>query len=117
MVIIYSNCPVYWGSSLQTKISLSTSEAEYIALSYALRELLPLMTMLEEINEVFPLHITKPKFVCSVHEDNQSCIKMATGDKFSPRTKYIALKYHHFKTNARSRRVEIQYIPTNEQLT
>ena len=116
MVIMYANCPVFWRSSLQTEIALSTAEAEYIALSSALREVLPMMTMMEEINEVFPLHIPTPKFVCKVHKDNQSCIKMATGNKFSPRTKHIALKYHHFRTHVKSGRVDIQYKPTEEQL-
>ena len=37
MVFMYANCPVYWHSSLQTEIALSTAEAEYIELSSALR--------------------------------------------------------------------------------
>ena len=107
MVIMYANCPIFWRSSLQTQIALSTVEAEYIALSSALRQVLPLMTMMEEINEVFPLLISKPNFVFKLHEDNQSCIKMATGTKFSPRTKHIALKYHHFISHVKSGHVEI----------
>ena len=71
---------------------------------------------MEEIHNVIPMHISKPNFVCKVHEDNQSCIKMATGIKFSPRTKHIALKYHHFRSHVKSGRVEIQYRPTEEQL-
>ena len=47
MVIMYANYPIFWCSSLQTKIALSTAEAEYIALSSALRQVLPLMTMME----------------------------------------------------------------------
>ena len=116
MVIMYANCPIYWRSSLQTEIALSTAEAEYIALSSALREVLPLMTMMEEIQSVFPILISTLDFVCKVHEDNQSCIKMATGTKFSPRTKHIALKYHHFRSHVKSGRVVIQYRPTEEQL-
>ena len=113
---MYANCPIYWRSSLQTEIALSTAEAEYIALSSALREVLPLMTMMEEIQTVFPILISTPDFVCKVHEDNQSCINMATGTKFSPRTKHIALKYHHFRSHVKSGRVVIQYRPTDEQL-
>ena len=41
---------------------------------------------------------------------------MATGTKFSPRTKHIALKYHHFRSHVKSGRVDIQYRPTQEQL-
>ena len=55
---MYANCPIYWRSSLQTENALSTAEAEYIALSSALRQVLPLMTMMEEIDTVFPLILT-----------------------------------------------------------
>ena len=41
---------------------------------------------------------------------------MATGTKFSPRTKHIALKYHHFRSHVKSGRVDIHYRPTGEQL-
>ena len=58
----------------------------------------------------------KPDFVCKVHEDNQSCIKMANGIKFSPRTKHIALKYHHFRLHVKSVRVVIHYRLAEEQL-
>ena len=116
MVIMHANFPVNWHSLLQMEISLSIDEAEYIALYSALREVIQIMTMTEEINVVFPLHIPKPKFVCKFHEDNQSCIKLATVTKLSPRTKHIVLKYHHFRTHASYGRVEVQYRPTNEQL-
>ena len=113
---MYANCPVFWRSYLQTKIALSTSEAEYISLSSALRQVLPLMKIMEEINDVFSLLIFKPNFVFKLHEDNQSCIKMATGTKFFPWKKHIALKYRHFRSHVKSRRVEIHYRPTGEQL-
>jgi hypothetical protein len=32
-VIMYTNCPILWVSRLQTEIALSTTKAEYIALS------------------------------------------------------------------------------------
>ena len=40
-VIMYAGCPITWGSKLQTEISLSTTESEYIALSSAMREVIP----------------------------------------------------------------------------
>ena len=62
------------------------------------------------------MNISKPNFVCKVHEYNQSTIKMATGIEFSPSTKHIALKYHHFRSHVKFGRVEIQYRTTEEQL-
>ena len=95
-VIMYANSPILWVSRLQTEIALSTAEAEYIALSQALCDVIPLITLLKEANAVFPVHVKTPTFVCQIHEDNQSCITMATSQKFTPQTKHIALKYHHF---------------------
>ena len=117
-VIMYANCPILWRSSLQTEIALSTAEAEYIALSSALREVIPLMTMFEEINKTFPLMIDAPNFICKIHEDNQSCIRMAMSEKFTPRTKHIALKYHHFRSFLHKEsgpKIQIQYCRTEDQ--
>ena len=72
--------------------------------------------MMQEIHGVFPLHVGKPDFICTVHEDNQSCIKMATGSKFSPRIKHIALKYHHFRSHVKKGSVQIKYIESENQL-
>jgi hypothetical protein len=113
-VIYYANCPVYWTSRMINEIVLSTCESEYIALSSALREVIPLMRMMEEINDAFPLYIDKPNFFCKVFEDNQSCIKMAVAPKFTPRTKHIALKYHHFKQHVGTK-INISYISTDMQ--
>jgi hypothetical protein len=95
-VIMYANCPIHLVSRLQTEITLSTAKAEHIALLQSLCGVIPLITLLKEVNTVFPIHVKTPTFVCKVHKDNQSCDIMATSQKFTPQTKHIALKYHHF---------------------
>ena len=40
-VITYANCLIIWVSRLQIEIAISTPEAEYIALSQAIRYVLP----------------------------------------------------------------------------
>ena len=67
-IIKYAGCPIIWASRLQTETALSTTEAEYIALSTALREAIPLMEMLiKEIHKVRNLPVsTKPKVMCKV---------------------------------------------------
>jgi hypothetical protein len=42
-VINYAGCPIAWASKLQTIIALSSTEAEYVSLSEALRDTIPLM--------------------------------------------------------------------------
>ena len=94
-VVFYAGCPIFWASRLQTEITLSTAESEYVALSTAIREVISLMHLMDEITKVFKIDCPKPKVFCKVFEDNKSCIEMATTRKFSPRTKHIAIKYHH----------------------
>ncbi len=49
------NCPLIWCSKLQTEIALSTAEAEYIAMSHALREVIPIQNIVKEIGCIFLL--------------------------------------------------------------
>jgi hypothetical protein len=120
-VICYAGCPIYWQSKLQTEIALSTAEAEYIALSQALRETIPMTNLMREMNVIFPLYLPQPKFVLKVREDNQSCIAMTNNPKFTPRTKHIAIKYHHFRKHVKTHSnpdgfIEIEYCQTEEQM-
>jgi hypothetical protein len=120
-VIYYAGCSVFWQSKLQTEIALSTAEAEYILMSQALRETIPLATLMREMNEIFPLYSPSPKFIIRVQEDNQSCIAMAENPKFTPRTKHIAFKYRHFWKHVITQAnpdgfIQIKYCSTNDQV-
>ena len=105
----------------QSTVALSTAEAEYIALSQALRAAIPVQNLMKEFNCVFPLYTPKTNFCITVHEDNQSTIAMAKTLKFTPRTKHIAIKYHHFRSKVETTYnpegdIRIKYIPTEKQL-
>ena len=69
----------------------------------------------KEIHLQSPLLIKPPTFHCKIWEDNQSTITMATTQKFTPRTKHIALKYHHFRKWVDSKDIEISYVRTEDQ--
>ena len=70
-LILYAGCPIVWQSKLQTQCSLSTTEAEYIALSQALREVIPIINLLEELtfNNIDTVSST-PIVFCKAFEDN-----------------------------------------------
>ena len=40
---------------------------------------------------------------------------MAKSDKFTPRTKHIALKYHHFKKFVKDEKIIVEYCRTEDQ--
>ena len=118
---MYSGCPLMWTSKLQSEISLSTNEAEYIAMLQLLRENQTLMNLMHQIDVIFKLHIPKPKFTCKVHKDNESCSAMANNPKFSPRTKHIAINYHHFHHHVQIQSnpegvFVVEYLKTTDQL-
>ena len=110
-------CPVIWVSKLQTEIALSTTEAEYIALSQAMRELIPMRRLLQETGSALNLDFSKPAIIHStVFEDNNGAISLATSPKISPRTKHIAIKYHHFRESVgEGKGIKIEPIDTTIQ--
>jgi hypothetical protein len=48
-VILLYGVPILWVSKMQTQIALSTMEAEYIALSQSMRDLIPIREIPKEI--------------------------------------------------------------------
>lgn len=53
--------------------------------------------------------------ICTTWEDNHSCIKVAESPKFTPRTRHIALKYHHFRQFVSNGTVVVKTIDTREK--
>jgi hypothetical protein len=98
-VMTLGDCPISWSSKLQTEIALSTTEAEYIALSASMRELLPLRRLITEIADHMKLKPPSVEIKSTVFEDNNGALKTATAARISPRTKHIAVKYHFFRSH------------------
>ena len=51
-LLTFAGCPLLWGSKLQTEVTLSTMEAEYVALSQSMRELIPIREVILEIQRI-----------------------------------------------------------------
>jgi hypothetical protein len=87
-----------WASKMQTEIALSSTEAEYIALSQFISKVLPIMWLLEEAQKKGIKVNSKPcKVHCKKLEDNEGAIEIAKVPKMRPRTKYLNIKYPHFR--------------------
>ena len=117
-VVTLGGIPVSWHSKLQSETALSTMEAEYISLSQAMRVLLPMRLLLEEI--AGPLQLQRdPKSVIksTIWEDNQACLTLATTDppRMTPRSKSIAVKYHWFRERLIPGVIEIKAVGTENQ--
>ena len=115
-VIKYAGCPITWFSRLQTEIALSTTEAEYIALSTAAREVLPLRELILEIKQILNIPGAKLQISCTLFEDNKGAEELAKVPKNRPGTKHIAVKYHHFRQAVKDDILQVKRIATDEQL-
>jgi hypothetical protein len=71
-IITCAGCPMHWSSKMQTEIALSTTEAEYIALSQAMREVLPIIWLMEVAKQQgIPVMNATPKVHCKVFKTMQ----------------------------------------------
>jgi hypothetical protein len=115
--MLLGNVPVLWASKLQTEIALSTMEAEYIALSTAMRAFIPIRHVLQELVSTFKLPVDKESLISTVFEDNQPALTLATQDppRLTPRSKHIAVKYHWFRSKIGGD-IKLKYISTDNQL-
>jgi hypothetical protein len=117
LAVTYAGCPISCASKLQIEIALSLTESEYIALSLSLREVLPLMRLVNELNEAgFSLAGEVPKVHCKAFEDNSGAFEMARTHKMRPRTKHLNKKYHHFRNSVNKGEISIWQINTLEQV-
>ena len=76
--------PVSWCSKKQSCVALSTSEAEYIALTSAAQEGIWLQQLISEL-------LRKKKDKILIYEDNQSAICLAKNPQFHGRSKQSQL--------------------------
>ena len=86
-VFMLNGGAVSWSSKRQDTISLSTTEAEYIALSHAAKEAIWIRNF---ISEIFG-SVTDPILINS---DNQSAIALAKDSCYHAHTKHIDIRYH-----------------------
>lgn len=101
--------PVSWASKKQKVVAQSTCEAELYAEAAAINETKWLAGLLDELG----LSSDAPPVVLG---DNQSAQQMSKNDVKSERTKHIDIKYHFITDEVTSGRVELQWVPTDEQL-
>jgi hypothetical protein len=116
-VIMYAGCPIVWASKMQSLVALSTTEAEYIALSSSLREVIHIINLVNELKgRGFNLHNATPTITCRTFEDNQSCLEIATNHRTRPRTKHLSVRLHHFRSHVVAKTITIQHISTKDQI-
>ncbi|KAE8690148.1 hypothetical protein F3Y22_tig00110925pilonHSYRG00035 [Hibiscus syriacus] len=80
---------VSWVSQLQKIVALSTTEAEYVSVTKASKEMVWLQSFLEELGKKQENNV--------LYCDSQSAIHLAKNPSFHSRTKHIQLRYHFIR--------------------
>ena len=117
-VICISDCPVIWTSRLQQELSLSTMEAEYNALSYCMRSIIPLKRAVTAIKKGIGLpEDQNTTFKTTVWEDNAGALQLANMEpgRVTPRSKHYAIKVHWFRSHLKPNQVTVKKIDSASQ--
>ena len=110
-VITLGGCPLTWASKLQTDTATSTMHAEYTALSQSLRELLPLKELVHEIASKLGYGAkVQARTHSAIFEDNMGALILANKCHDTPRSKFYALKLHHFREQVQNGSLVVQKI-------
>ncbi|KAL0405967.1 UNVERIFIED_CONTAM: Retrovirus-related Pol polyprotein from transposon TNT 1-94 [Sesamum latifolium] len=97
---------ISWKSQLQNIVALSTTEAEYIATTEALKEAIWLKGLRDEIDFL--------KHKVTVFSDSQSSIQLCKNPVFHDRTKHIDVRYHFIRDIVSKGFINLEKIKSEE---
>ena len=100
---------VAWASKKQSVVTLSTTEAEYIALCSATQEAVWLRRLLESLRQGQARPTT-------VHEDNRGAISLSKNPKDHARTKHIDIKYHYVRDAVQKNYINVEHCETKRMI-
>ena len=98
---------ISWGSKKQELVTLSTAEAEYIAVTHASKEAIWLRCL---IGDLLPEFNSSTMLLC----DNQSAVQLAHSDNYHAHTKHIDIQYHFIRNVIERGEIELVYCPTDD---
>lgn len=102
-----ANGAVSWLSKRQTTEALSSTEAEYMAMCSAAREVDWLTQFLDQLG----IRGSVP-----IHGDNRGALEIAREDAFRQGTKHIAIQYHFVRERVQIGAIRLMYVPTEENV-
>lgn len=107
-LITIGGCLVSWLSKAQPSVTLSSTEAEYVALSMCAQEIKFIKMLLDEI---VPGKAEMPSIL---REDNTGAIFTAQNQQIGTRTKHIDVKYHHVKDMLEDGELVLKFVRSEE---
>lgn len=90
-----------WTSKKQRTVSLSSSEAEYQALSECVQEAMFTKNLVKEI--------TGEEHTAIIYEDNSGTIFLVKNQQVSARTKHIDIRHHYMRNLQKDKHIDIRF--------
>lgn len=99
---------VSWKSCKQKTVALSSTEAEYMALSEATKEAIYLRNLLCEISGSLDC--------ITIFNDNQGAQKLCSNPVFHDRSKHIDIRHHFVREALQNKTIDLKYVCSDEML-
>lgn len=106
-VYLLAGGAVSWSSKRQKTVALSTTEAEYMAMSAAAQEAAWLSEFMGQFAKIDGV-----KLFC----DNQGALEIAETEAFRKNTKHISIRYHFIREKVVEGLITLQYVPTEKNV-
>ena len=103
LIVYLMNVPVCWRSKAQRGVTLSSSEAEYVAISEAVKEIKFIYYLLQGIGIEIELPII-------VKTDNIGAMFMAQNASSGVRTRHVDTRYHYIRENVEDGIIKIVFV-------
>jgi len=107
-IAFYNGGPISWTSKKQSNVALSTMESEFVAATEAVKEIIYLTNLIEEL--------TSSKPYAKLLLDNTSTIDAIKNGSFTTRTKHISLAYNFIFDEYKKERFVLEFCPTEIQI-
>jgi hypothetical protein len=109
-VFVMAGGAISWSSRLQATVAASTTEAEYMAASAAVKEALWLRKIITEIWDVKEMKATQ------MFGDNQSALAIMRNPRSHQRAKHIDVQHHFIRDRVERGEVVVQHVPSKNNL-
>ena len=108
VAVTYTGGVIPWLSQRQAMTATSTTEAELVAANDAVKEIIWLGRLFQDMGWQRQVPI--------LQVDNQATVRLAQNAEFHHRTKHIKIKYFFVREKVMEGELNIQHIPTNNQV-
>ena len=106
---LINGAAVAWMSKKQASVALSSTEAEYMALTQGVKESHWLGELLHDIGA-----LQHQQAIRQIQCDNQGAIALTKNPEYHARTKHIDIQFHFIPQHVESETIKLVYCPTYE---